>query len=56
MAKVLGISKSERVVSMYVCDDVMHSRPKTVRSMCAILAYGEKGNRQFSGFVSVEVV
>ena len=53
MAKVLGISKSERVVSTYVCDDVMHSRPKTVRSICAINGIREKGNRQFSGFVSV---
>ena len=24
MAKVLGISKSERVVSTYACDDAMH--------------------------------
>ena len=45
MAKVLGISKSERMVSTYVCDDVMHSGPKTVRSICAIRAYGEKENR-----------
>ena len=51
MAKVLGMSKIERVVSTYVCDDVMHSRQKTVRSICATMAYGEKGNRQFSGFV-----
>ena len=45
IAKVLGISKSERVVSTHVCDDVMHSGPKTVRvrSICALMAYGENG-------------